>query len=93
MLEEGPVLYEAGVGQSPVLPYSRDWASGGAVIERSSIQFQPISAGSRFDGVKLISDGWLARCSEDPHVLYGPTQLVAGMRAHLAYKYGTQIIT
>ena len=93
MLEDGPMVYEAGVGQSPVSPYSTDWAAGGPVIDRSEVQFQQICAGRRFDGAKLMADGWLARCSEDPHTLYGPTQLVAGMRAHLAFKYGTQIIT
>ena len=93
MLDGDAVVYEAGIGQSPVLPYSTDWAAGGPIIERSDVQFQQISAERRFDGVRLLADGWLARCSEDPHSVYGPTQLVAGMRAHLAFKYGTQIIT
>lgn len=92
MTEEGAVFYEPGVGQRPVPAYSSDWAHAGPIIEKAGIQWQPISAGSMFDGVKMASDGWLARCSEEPHALPGATQLVAAMRAYVASKFGPHIL-
>lgn len=91
MVDGEPVYYEPGVGQHQVLAYSTDAAAARPIIEARRIHMQPFGPG-KFDGVKSDAKGWLARCDESPHTMYGATFLAAAMRAAVAAAMGLELI-
>lgn len=90
--EAGPVLYEPGFGQRPVPAYCTDWAHGGPIVDRRDIRFDPMAAGSRFDGVIMEVEGWVSRCADNPVAAWGSTKLEAAMRAFLIAEVGQEIL-
>ncbi len=69
-----------------VLPYSTDWAMGGAIIERERIN---LHCG---DGTWGIKDGvWEASHPDSLYVQRGNTPLIAAMRVYVAAKLGDEV--
>ena len=69
---------------------STDWAQGGPIIEREGIAVDCERSSGRVSG-------WVA-CNEvaaddnwDANVHYGPTPLIAAMRAYVASKLGDEV--
>lgn len=72
-----------GVGYRFIPNYSDDWAQGGPIIERERI-------GTRWLG----NDGdnrWVAYGSDGQADAFGPTPLVAVMRAYVASRFGDEV--
>ena len=74
--------------------YSSDWADGGPIIDRELIGFLP--SGGRRDGLCVA---FVYRPSQHDLSLedaienrqYGPTLLIAAMRAYVASRFGNEI--
>ncbi len=60
--------------------YSTDWAQGGPIIDRETIQLVPVSN----------PDYWIAM-HPDSDRYRGPTPLVAAMRCYVASKLGDEV--
>lgn len=58
---------------------SIDWSQGGPIIEREKIQLE------------IIHGEWGALIDVDAWPKYGPTPLIAAMRAFVASKFGNEI--
>ena len=89
----GPVHLFLKIGFSP-LPYcpSTNWAQGGPIIERESID--------TFTEKKSYPDSWLASVARYQNAKklvgwrihqYGPTPLIAAMRCYVASKLGDTV--
>lgn len=61
---------------------STDWAQGGPIIERERIALDPPDR-SEWRATKAKADEWA--------VEYGPTPLIAAMRAFVASKFGDEV--
>lgn len=67
--------------------YSTDWRCGGPIIEREGIELHCIDRNGR-----RLNGEWLARASKKPLPLcFGPTPLIAAMRAFVASKLGDEV--
>lgn len=65
---------------------STDWADGGPIIEREHIELHCIDRNGNFLGQ------WVARSESAPLPLhFGPTPLIAAMRAFVASKVGEEV--
>lgn len=60
---------------------SVQWAHGGPIIEREKVGLAPLV---------VPPDEWLADCGRRPAV-FGPTPLVAAMRAYVASEFGDEV--
>lgn len=60
--------------------YSTDWAKGGPIIEREKIAIDCDDEGS-----------WVASYNAKPVAYYGPTPLIAAMRAFVASQFGDEV--
>ena len=67
-----------------VKAYSTDWAQGGPIIEQERILVQPEI------GKEGCGNAWNAVSMRDTEA-YGPTALVAAMRAYVASKMGDEV--
>lgn len=72
-------------GYSP----STNWAQGGPLIEREGIDVGPSFTGSYAEGAFAKPTGWCAYIHKhggpiNPPKYYGPTPLIAAMRAYVA---------
>lgn len=82
-------LYYYARGEEIILAYTTDWAQGGPIIERESLQ------------IHLFGDGWQSNSYWDEgykqflHVPMftenGPTPLIAAMRCYVASKLGEAV--
>uniref|UniRef100_C5CJM1 Transcriptional regulator, XRE family n=1 Tax=Variovorax paradoxus (strain S110) TaxID=543728 RepID=C5CJM1_VARPS len=88
---DGPVMYEAGVGQSPVPQFSGDLALIEPLMRGKGVQLETLRAGAAFDGAAKTGDGWVARCNECATAYWGKTIAEAGARAWLASEVGPVI--
>lgn len=79
---------------------STDWESGGPIIEREHIYIRPtITEGGyrtahSFDAVEAKIELPAGSTTYDPHAVvfeYGPTPLIAAMRAYVASKLGDTV--
>ena len=89
---EGPVMYEAGIGQLAVPQYSADLSLIEPLMQAKGILFHSLRAGGIFDGETKTVDGWVARCSQEPLAYWGATVAEAGARAWLASEVGAVIL-
>lgn len=73
-------------GQTGKVPlYSTDWAQGGPIIERESIN-------TRYDPDCNKAQAWEASDDIDFfEAVYGPTPLIAAMRCYVASKLGDDV--
>ena len=77
--------------------YSTTWSQGGPIVEREYIQVNVKRLiGTSESGAEVdVPDGWQAHKSSrywmSPKVFYGPTPLIAAMRAFVASKLGDEI--
>lgn len=69
-------------GTRAVFRPSTDWRQGGLIIEKNKIDLACIAGG------EWVATGYRY---DDPVDKYGPTPLVAAMRAHVASKSGDEI--
>lgn len=65
--------------------YSSKWKYGGPLIERERIELHCLSRSGGFLGE------WMARITPVP-LSFGPTPLIAAMRAYVASKFGAEIV-
>lgn len=86
---DGPETDEEG-GWEPISAWgspSTDWASGGPIIERERISvIQDAGDGFWTATTKFLFEGGI-----DGPDGYGPTPLIAAMRAYLAFKLGDEV--
>ena len=68
------------------LPFSSDWSCGGPIIEREEINIVAPSLDS-VEWERL----WSADQHERQEIYYGPTPLIAAMRAFCASKLGDEV--
>lgn len=76
--------YAIGGGTGCWLPYepSIEWMQGGPIIARERISLEPAFGASE----------WAADADEDGcRTVYGPTALIAAMRAYVASKFGDEV--
>lgn len=64
------------------IPFSTDWAQGGAIIERECIDLQ-------YQGGE--TDVWAADMFNADSMVYGDTPLEAAMRCYVANKLGDEV--
>ena len=64
---------------------SNDWAQGGPIIERESLQLLNEVKGGHF------AMRWRRNEGYGKHVGYGPTPLIAAMRCYVASKLGDEV--
>lgn len=93
MLEDGPVMYVPGEGQTPIPAYSTDPSYANPIMESMGMHLCPASSGATFDGEVKQQPGWIARCAESSRAAWGRTMLEAGMRAYLLFEIGDQVLT
>lgn len=62
-------------------PYSSNWASGGPIIQRERITVSAHGSGA----------AWHADHFDTTRRAYGPTPLIAGMRAFVASRFGDEV--
>lgn len=89
---DGPVMYEAGVGQSPVPRFSADLGLVEPLMKAKGMHLHTFRAGGIFDGEKRYVDGWVARCEQEPIACWGSTIPEAGARAWLASEAGAMVL-
>lgn len=89
---DGPVMYEAGVGQCAVPRYSSDLALIEPLMQAKGMQLQSLRAGGIFDGEIQHVDGWIARCTHESIACWGATVPEAGARAWLSSEAGAMIL-
>jgi hypothetical protein len=66
---------------------SVDWSQGGPILEREGVEISP-HAGKP----ERMWTSWLPFKNTDPHVpTYGPTALIAGMRAFVRATFGDTV--
>lgn len=61
---------------------STTWAQGGSIIEREQMTLEPSD---------IKQGGWVASHPNWPYRVYGPTPLIASMRAYIASKFGDEV--
>lgn len=88
---DGPVMYKAGVGQSPVPRFSGDLALVEPLMRAKGVHLDSLNAGAVFDGAVKAAGGWVARCNECSTAYWGKTIAEAGARAWLASEVGPVI--
>lgn len=72
---------------SDIFPYSTSWSAGGPIIEREGIETTPCACKTE----KMWS-AWLPFASTgEPWRVFGPTPLIAAMRAYVASKFGETV--
>jgi len=89
---DGPVMYEAGVGQSPIPNFSSDLALMEPLMRAKGMHLYSLPAGQAFDGEMRKADGWVARCAHEPIACWGATICEAAARAWLAAEVGAMIL-
>lgn len=79
-------------------PYSTDWSRGGPIIERADINVTRHTHSEITESRQEIyrKDGWTAFSTPTaywmrPTRAYGPTPLIAAMRAYVASKLGDEV--
>ena len=95
--DRGLLVHRIGYGQ-PMPPYSTDWSQGGPIIEREDINVNRHTHSEVTESGQEIyrKDGWTAFTTATaywmtPKRQYGPTPLIAAMRAYAAYKLGDEV--
>jgi hypothetical protein len=68
---------------------STDWARGGIIIERERIHLEPFPDDEWMAFER--ADGWGEPLEDSPLRQYGPTPLIAAMRAYVALKFGEEV--
>ncbi len=88
--------YESGCGG--VVPFSTDWAQGGAIIERELITLDVATTDYnrvKDEVVQLPRPVWYAVMEaggdDDEIVMRGKTPLIAAMRCYVASKLGDEV--
>jgi transcriptional regulator with XRE-family HTH domain len=84
MTAEGPVVLDPEHGRRAVPAFSSDPNAADPLIHRKGMHLQSLRAGAQFDGSPTASDGWVARCYDEPTAYWGATFCEAAMRAYLA---------
>lgn len=69
-------------GYSP----STDWSQGGPIIERENI-----ATSNHRQGGMVAHQEWTAKMLGSPRIHFGPTPLIAAMRAYVASKFGETV--
>lgn len=86
MLSQGKTMKEWQSSEeawgNPTPPYSISWACGGPIIGREEGTFQK---------VLCDDDNYLAFMGERNTIAFGPTHLVAAMRAYVVSKFGDEV--
>jgi len=85
---DGPVMYEVGIGQTPVPRFSAELSIAEPLMYAKGMQLQTLRAGGIFDGETKRVDGWVARCEQAPTAYWGATIPEAAARAWLAAEAG-----
>lgn len=89
---DGPVMYEAGVGECAVPRFSSEMTLVEPLMLSRGVHLYSLRAGSVFDGETREVDGWIARCSAVPLAYWGASIPEAGARAVLASEIGSMIL-
>lgn len=87
------VMQDDGVGdhgRNPDVPFrpSSDWTDGGPIIERERIAIEHCNA---LDWSALHGDTFSGNWPSGGPILFGPTPLIAAMRAYITSKFGEAI--
>lgn len=86
MLEQGKTMREWQSSEeawgNPTPRYSTSWACGGPIIERARGTFQEVLSGD---------DNYVAFMGGINAIAFGPTHLIAAMRAYVASKFGKEV--
>lgn len=87
--ESGELLVAGKVLHGPWRPHE-DWAQGGPIIEREGIELVLAGHALASAGNEWVVPDWLYD-EVGGNKAYGPTPLIAAMRAFVASKYGEEV--
>lgn len=82
---------------SPIAAFSTNWSAGGQIIERERIELEYFDTGAAAGDPKWRAnidqwvDGWRTEHLHEVAMEYGPTPLIAAMRAFVASKLGEEV--
>jgi hypothetical protein len=73
------------------LDYTSNWGSGGPIIERERINLEFMDQAGWLADLSEWNEGWMVEHLKDIAAQYGPTPLIAAMRAYVASKFGDAV--